>query len=133
MKKIILIAISAASIPAYALPTYEPFTEYASQIALQGTTYTASSNGVPLGTNASGSVSNAIDLATNGLTAPSGENWTALKFGGTTSVTGLDVYVVSNTSIFTSSGSPASSRPLFRDSPLPDNPSPTWSRTPRSR
>ncbi len=104
MKKIILIAISAASIPAYALPTYEPFTEYASQIALQGTTYTASSNGVPLGTNASGSVSNAIDLATNGLTAPSGENWTALKFGGTTSVTGLDVYVVSNTSIFTSSG-----------------------------
>src|ERR1035438_2101526 len=32
MKKIILIAISAASISAYGLPTYEPFTEYASQI-----------------------------------------------------------------------------------------------------
>jgi hypothetical protein len=33
MKKIILVALSAAALSAYALPTYEPFTEYATQIA----------------------------------------------------------------------------------------------------
>jgi hypothetical protein len=103
MKKIILIATCAASISACALPTYEPFTEYASQIASQNSTYVALSNGIALGTNASGSVSNAIDLATNGLTAPSGETWTSLTFSGLagTGLTGLDVCVVSNSSIFT--------------------------------
>jgi hypothetical protein len=37
MKKAILIIACAASISAYALPTYEPFTEYAAAAAATGT------------------------------------------------------------------------------------------------
>ena len=49
MKKIILIAISAASLSAYALPTYEPFTEFAGQIASSPTNLVVTyANGTPL-------------------------------------------------------------------------------------
>src|ERR1039458_9960604 len=80
MKKIILIAISAASISAYGLPTYEPFTEFAAAIAATGT--------------------NAINLTTPGAgwTAPGGEQWGGLNFSGTagTGIKGLDIDVTNN-------------------------------------
>jgi hypothetical protein len=110
MKKVILVALCVAALRAYALPTYEPFTEFNS-LCTNG--FVATSNGLPLTTaQASGSVSNAVDLATNGLHAPGGETWTAFYYNstnyesgtppsGTNLVHGLDVYVISNTSIFT--------------------------------
>ena len=52
MKRLLFLAISAFSISANALPTYEPFTEYAAAITANG---------------------GSIDLATNGCIAPSGE------------------------------------------------------------
>jgi hypothetical protein len=75
MKKIILIATCAASISAYALPTYEPFTEFAAAATATGT--------------------NAINLTTGTWTAPSGEPWGALYFNGTagTHLAGLDIDV----------------------------------------
>src|ERR1035437_6702951 len=105
VKKLLLLAISGACISAYALPTYEPFTEFAPTIALYGTNLVASTNGIPLGTSASGEVDNAIDLATGGYTAPSGEQWGSLNFSGTagTGINGLDIAVISNATIFTSS------------------------------
>jgi hypothetical protein len=74
MKKLLLLALSAFSITAYALPTYEPFTEFAAAI------------------NANGG---SINLATGGYTAPSGEPWSALYFSGTagTHLIGVDIYV----------------------------------------
>jgi hypothetical protein len=86
MKNLILIATCVASISAHALPTYEPFTEYASAIAASG--------------------SNSINLATGGYTAPGGEQWGALYFSGTagTHLIGMDIYVTnySDSSVFTS-------------------------------
>ena len=80
MKKIILIATCAAALSAYALPTYEPFTEFAAAIAATGT--------------------NAINLTTPGAgwTAPGGEPWGALNFSGTagTHLIGLDIDVTNN-------------------------------------
>jgi hypothetical protein len=75
MKKIILIATCAASISAYALPTYEPFTEFAAAATATGT--------------------NAINLTTGTWTAPGGEPWGALYFSGTagTHLAGLDIDV----------------------------------------
>ena len=110
MKKIILIAISAAAISAYALPTYEPFTEYASQIASSPINLVVTyANGAPVGTNANASISNCLDLATGGYTAPGGEQWGVLNFSGTgsgnhppASYHGLDIAVVTNNNIFTS-------------------------------
>src|ERR1035441_4123961 len=77
MKKLLLLAILAFSISAYALPTYEPFTEYAAAITANG---------------------GSIDLATNGCIAPSGEPWLNLNFSGTagTGLRGLDVQVMNN-------------------------------------
>ncbi len=77
MKKAILAASCAISISACALPTYEPFTEYASRVASNPT--------------------NAIDLCSNGLVAPSGEVWGSLNFSGkatgTGQTAGVDVVV----------------------------------------
>ncbi len=86
MKRLLILATCAVSTAAYALPTYEPFTEYASVIAASG--------------------SNAINLATGGYIAPSGETWTSLNFSGTvgTGIQGMDIYVTnasSATSVFT--------------------------------
>ena len=85
MKKIILIVTCAASISAYALPTYEPFSEYAAAIAASG--------------------SNSVNLCTGGFTAPSGEQWGSLNFSGTagTGLKGVDVYVTNYSagSVFT--------------------------------
>lgn len=55
MKKIVLIAACVATLSAYALPTYEPFTEYSTQVLANPT--------------------NAVDLCTSGFTLPSGESW----------------------------------------------------------
>ena len=66
MKKLILLALCTVSISAYALPTYEPFTEYSSLIAANPT--------------------NAIDLATGGYSVTNGpvvEQWSSLNFSGT--------------------------------------------------
>ncbi len=83
MKKIILIATCAASISAYAIPTYEPFTEYTAAIAASG--------------------SNAIDLCTSGAVLPSGDAWGCLVFTGTfgTNIIGLDILVTNNPGLFT--------------------------------
>ncbi len=79
MKKILLIAISAAALSAYGLPTYEPFTEYANLITA--------------------SPSNSISLCTYGCVAPSGEPWLNLNFSGTagTGLPGYNVQVMNNT------------------------------------
>jgi hypothetical protein len=111
MKKIILIAISAASISAYGLPTYEPFTEYASQIASSPINLVVTyANGTPVGTNANAGITNCLDLATGGYTAPGGVDvWGVLNFSGTAGGNsasagyhGLDIAVVTNNNIFTS-------------------------------
>ncbi len=84
MKKILILALCAAAIPTYALPTYEPFTEYSNACVLTG--------------------SNAINLATGAFIAPSGETWTSLNFSGTagTGLHGLDILVTNNSaSVFT--------------------------------
>ncbi len=119
MKKLILLAISAASLSVYALPTYEPFTEFNSLVATTGSNIVAATfGGVPLpnapvtgvvGSAASpGGVTNGIDLATGGLTAPTGEQWTSLNFRGLNSsgttngaYQGVDVALVTNSSVFT--------------------------------
>ena len=85
MKKIILLAVCAASISARAFPTYEPFTEYAATIAM--------------------SSSNSIDLATSGLSVTNGaavDNWLDLGFSATGGLAaGQDVQVMNG-----GSGSP---------------------------
>lgn len=82
MKKTILIAVCAASFSACALPTYEPFTEYASLVAASST--------------------NAIDLCTSGLTLPSGDSWGGLNYSGlgllAAGSVGQDVLVTNNSS-----------------------------------
>src|SRR5580704_3751370 len=107
MKKLILLALCAASFSAYALPTYEPFTEFAPTLATSGTTLVVTSNGASIGTNANAALTNVLDLATNGYTAPSGEQWGALYFSGLgatagSSWHGIDTAIVSNATIFTS-------------------------------
>src|ERR1022692_1638910 len=110
MKNLILIAISAVALSAYALPTYEPFTEYASQIASNPTNLVVTyANGTPVGTNANAAITNCLDLATGGYAAPGGELWGILNFSGTASGNnpsagyhGLDIAVVTNNNIFTS-------------------------------
>jgi len=88
MRLTILFATLAATISSYALPTYEPFTEFASQVAANPT--------------------NSIDLCSNGLAAPSGEKWGGLNFSGKaaasgTETNGHDVQVTNwSGSIFTS-------------------------------
>ena len=70
------------------LPTYEPFTEYATNIA----------------TNTAGVQTNSIDLCTAGLIAPNGQPWLNQSFSGTvgTNIHGLDVQVTNNpASVFT--------------------------------
>jgi hypothetical protein len=104
MKKILLIALCAASVPVYALPTYEPFTEFASTIASNPTNLVVQNGlGVSIGTNANGSVPGCIDLATGGYTAPGGEQWGSLNFSGTgtSALRGIDIAVISNANIFT--------------------------------
>src|ERR1039458_8317750 len=66
MKKFLLLALSALSITAYALPTYEPFTEFAPTFESNPINLLVISNGVYLGTNANSSISNCLDLATGG-------------------------------------------------------------------
>ncbi len=75
MKRILIAAACALSLSAYALPTYEPFTEYSAAATATGT--------------------NAIDLATGGFTAPSGESWGSLNFSGTSGTNGhgIDINV----------------------------------------
>lgn len=116
MKKLLLLAITAIGIPAYAFPTYEPFTEFSNTVATTGSNMVAAYGGVPLGTTATthvqysaatGGVFGGIDLATGGLTAPNGESWTSLNFSGTAGagVAGVDVAVINDSSgtIFSSS------------------------------
>ena len=85
MKKLLLLAICTASISVYALPTYEPFTEFASAITASG--------------------SNSINLCTGGYLAPSGEAWTSMNYSGTagTGGKGMDIYVTNYSagSVFT--------------------------------
>src|SRR3954464_7664545 len=83
MKRIVLIFCSLASVSAFALPTYEPFSEFQPLIAAGG--------------------SNSINLCTSGLFAPSGEAWGSLNFSGTfgTGIRGVDIYVT-NSSVATS-------------------------------
>ena len=78
MNKAMLFATFAATLSACALPTYEPFTEYANQVAANPT--------------------NAIDLCSNGLAAPSGELWGSLNYNGKgaasgTETNGIDILV----------------------------------------
>ena len=118
MKKFLLLAISAFAISAYALPTYEPFTEFASTIASSPITMvaTTNANGGALGTNANASVPNCINLAIGGYTAPGGEQWGSLNFsgtGGTGLYKGLDIAVISNTTVFTESALSALLPPTF--------------------
>lgn len=106
MKKLLLLAAWILPATAFALPTYEPFTEFANLVASRGSNLVAAAQGVPLGTNASAFISHAIDLPTGGLTAPTGEPWTSLNFSGLNSTggngfQGLDVAIVSNSAIFT--------------------------------
>ena len=110
MKKIILIAISAASISAYGLPTYEPFTEFAPTLVSGAITEVVTTNGVSIGAGANSYITNCLDLATGGYTAPSGESWGILNFAGTMpngvkkslfTTNGLDVAVISNSTVFT--------------------------------
>lgn len=112
MKKLLLLAITAIGIPAYALPTYEPFTEFASTVSSSGSNMVAAVGGVPLGTTpttgvigsaASGGVFGGIDLAKGGLAAPTGESWTSLNFNGlnltgTTNgaINGVDIAVIND-------------------------------------
>ncbi len=119
MKKLLLLTANVACISAYALPTYEPFTEFYNLVATTGSNLVAAVSGVPLGTTptpgvvgsaATGGVFGGIDLATGGLAAPSGEPWTSLNFRGlnTTGTTngayqGVDVAVISNSAVFTQS------------------------------
>src|ERR1700744_5723405 len=66
MKKLLVVVSCAAALTTYALPTYEPFTEYAGAVAATGT--------------------NSIDLATGGFSVNTGgvtEHWTSLNFSGT--------------------------------------------------
>jgi len=105
MKKLLLLAIAAGSITAYALPTYEPFTEFAPVIAANPITLIATTNvgGGALGSLANSSIPNCIDLATGGYTAPGGEHWGSLNFsgtGGTGLYKGLDIAVISDPTIF---------------------------------
>ena len=134
MKKLILIASCAASISAYALPTYEPFTEFSATIASSGTNMVVQDkNGNSLGTNAIGSIANCLDLCTGGYSAPSGEVWGNLNFSGTagTNIRGLDVALINNSNIF-----PASSLANLLPSTFPGFPtggeSPLWLRIPGS-
>ena len=106
MKKLLLLALSAFSISAYALPTYEPCTEFAPTIATNPVTLVATTNvgGGALGSLANSSIPNCINLATGGYTAPGGEQWGSLNFsgtGGTGLYKGLDIAVISNETIFT--------------------------------
>jgi hypothetical protein len=112
MTKLLLLAISAGCISADALPTYEPFTEFASTVSSTGSNMVAAVGGVPLGTTpatgvigsaASGGVFGGIDLATGGLAAPTGESWTSLNFNGlnlsgTTNgaINGVDIGVIND-------------------------------------
>src|ERR1035438_1392514 len=98
MKKIILLVTCAAVISAYALPTYEPFTEFGPTLVSSPTTLLVISNGVSLGTNANSGITNCLDLATGGYQAPSTEAWGNLNFSGTmgTGIRGLDIAVISN-------------------------------------
>ena len=88
MKKLLLLAISAFAISAYALPTYEPFTEYAALIAASG--------------------SSSVDLALSGFYLTNGpvvEQWGggSSGFGLLFKTTGADVQVTNNpASVFTS-------------------------------
>jgi hypothetical protein len=79
MKKVFLLLLLTASVTARALPTYEPFTEFAGAATATGT--------------------NAINLATGGFNAPGGELWSALYFSGTvgTHLVGLDIDVTNMT------------------------------------
>ena len=118
MKKLLLFALSACAISAYALPTYEPFTEFAATIAASPVTLaaTTNANGGALGTNANSSLPNCINLATGGYTAPGGEQWGSLNFsgtGGTGLYKGLDIAVISNTTLFTESTLSALLPPTF--------------------
>jgi len=108
MKKLLLFAISAFSISAYALPTYEPFTEFAATIASNPITMvaTTNANGGALGSLANSYIPNCINLATGGYTAPSGEQWGSLNFSGTGGsglYKGLDIAVISDPTIFSES------------------------------
>jgi hypothetical protein len=112
MNKIIVITTLAASITAYALPTYEPFTEFGNNVALNGSNMYVVSNGINLTSiYANGLVSNCLDLATGGFTAPGGESWTSLNFSGSVgqntkpagfefAMNGLDVALINNSNIF---------------------------------
>jgi hypothetical protein len=86
MKKLLIFATCAASLSAFALPTYEPFTEYAANIATN--------------INGPNGQTNSIDLCTAGLVAPSGEPWLCQSFSGTagTGYAGLDIQVTNNPS-----------------------------------
>ena len=110
MKKLLLIATCSAALSAYALPTYEPFTEFSPTIQSSGTTMVVKTNGVSLGAAANSSIPNCLDLATGGYQAPSTEPWGALLFSGTMPSTGtkgvnitngLDIAVISNSTVFT--------------------------------
>jgi hypothetical protein len=87
MKKLVIVAIWGSCLTAYALPTYEPFTEYSSLVPTSGS---------------------AVDLATSGYYLTNGsvvEQWGggSSGFGLLFKQTGADVQVINNSaSVFTS-------------------------------
>jgi len=103
MKKFLILAACAVSISAYSLPTYESFNEplFANAIAATG--------------------SNAVDLATGGFTAPTGEVWGNLNWTGTrgTGLNGLDILVTNNPGLFTSTALSALLPSTFPGMPAP--------------
>lgn len=111
MKKLILsILLALTAVSTFGLPTYEPFTEYGNLVASSGSNLVVTAQGLPIGTNASAFISDAIDLSNGGLVAPDGESWTSLNFGGLNNsggtsgaYFGLDVGVISNSTVFTAS------------------------------
>jgi hypothetical protein len=96
MKRILALLISLAGLSVLAYPTYEPFSEYGSLVANNGSNLVCTFlNGVVVAQASSGTVgvtnvstydsylSQAIDFSSGGLTAPTGEPWTTLNFAGT--------------------------------------------------
>lgn len=123
MKKSILLAILASGITAlntYALPTYEPFTEFGPAILSNGSNMLVSIGTRVLqetntGTYNTSTVSGydsylnqCLDFSSGGFNDPQGEAWTVMRFGGTnTSVSsassvstnwihGLDVAIIND-------------------------------------
>ncbi|HTB84759.1 MAG TPA: immunoglobulin domain-containing protein [Candidatus Sulfotelmatobacter sp.] len=124
MKKTFTFLFSLATVSAFAFPTYEPFTEYGSLVANNGSNLVCTLNGNALNQVTSGTagvtnvapydvrLAHAIDFSSGGLVDPAGESWATLNFAGTNKVNqapngvtgvgsatikGLDVAIIQDT------------------------------------